>query len=266
MKRVLTLALAAGLALTMGVPASAAKKPVPPTVTTPSSRTIPWYECHDASEWVHWRNTKTGKGVGMWVTIRKPGYTQRIKGGRICGYMGSGTYNLRIRLDWKKRKKVTVNKPVYRWKTVQKIVDYEWVEAVYEQWKFTCTMTEGIPPKYGNGGYGQAWYVCAYDNGQPWVVPDEAYSGYPVDQAQSELVFYDGNNVALGLYTGAAESGSLPQVLTGSAKVEVQALYARPIYGTQEKRYIHHYRKVRVRKWVEARSFYVNRSISVTVR
>lgn len=268
MKRVLTLALTACLALTVGIPASAAKKPVPPTVTTPASRTIPWYECHDASDWVHWQNTRTGKGVSIWVTIRKPGYTQPIKGGRICGYMGSGTYNLRIRIDWEKRKKVTVRKPVYRWKTVQKPdpMNATWVPPVYEDWPFTCTLT-GYPPNMSpENNWGYASYSCAFDNGREWQDFYDTGKGlYPTDQTGCELYFPDDTNLATGYCQ--TKMTPMPPTLTGRAEdILLADGYFVPAYTTVEKRYIHHYRNVRVTKWVEARSFYVNRSIQVTVR
>lgn len=262
MKKTLVLTTAAALSLTLTGPAAAAKKPVPPTVTTPASRTIPWFECYDALEWVNWKNNKNGRGAGLSVSVRKPGYTQPIKGDRICGYMGSGTYNLRIRMNWEKRKKVTVTRPNYRWTPYQKYVGETYTPAVYEDWPFTCTMTEGSPPANPDGSYAMGWFACRFDNGQPWPVP-EVYTEFPVDQPGVRMTGYA--NEAETFASMPSLGDVIPTVLTGRREMFVRPAEFIPIYETRYKRKQVGWDKDRVWKWVEAKSFYVNRTINVTV-
>jgi len=60
--------------------------------------------------------------------------------------------------------------------------------------------------------------------------------------------------------------GEVPQTVTGTGKAQVEVGGGDPIYETVRQRYVHHYRKKRVVRWVRQPPVIANRVVQVTVR
>lgn len=145
--RSVVIAAAVG-ALAVGMAGPAQAKPKPPHVTVRPSVTIPWYGCHDTTDWARVRRYPRTRIVDKQaISVRKRGLTHPVSYYEICGYMGSGTYTVKTKLDWQVRKKEKRSEPVYRYRTVRKFTG-EYTPKVWE-WRerpITCTLyREYIP-------------------------------------------------------------------------------------------------------------------------
>lgn len=228
-----------------------AKSPPRPAVTARSSVVIPSYACQSAAKWV-----KTIYSPGSRidssevVSVRKRGYTFPVSHYRVCGYMGSGTYTVKVRVRWS----VSRWRSKWRWDGYQELVDVP----------FTCSLDRPPdPPDY------ESVYVCAYDDGREW---NDEYEYTTDPDATGFERYYWVNNLLNGCdhtglsgnydwaylwinpqdwSLGPACSQVWPQTLTG---------------GTREPEWIEYRYKKRVRQWVKKPTFTVSRVVQVTVR
>lgn len=244
----------------------------PPNVTARTSVTIPWYACQFADEWMTVSRKPGTRIDSRWVSsVRKRGYTYPISRGKVCGYMGSGTYTIRMNVKWSRRGWGVKSVPVYRYKDVQKVDHYEYVERAYEDWPFTCTLLKTTTGETGGTPYAFSSYRCALDNGKQWdaglTLPETytttlpeghqpswpTWSSYPRENYDDVVVY--------GNVTTPA-----PAAFTGTARVATAPEGNRPVYRTVKKRYVHHYRKKKVRRWIPQKSVTEVHVVQVSVR
>jgi hypothetical protein len=271
-----------------------AKNPPRPTVRIPSSFNIPWWDCEeDAWTWVDVKDGKRVRVRDYDVTIRKPGYTEPI-GDDICGYMGSGTYNFRVKVYTQERGWKWKKRAVYKTVTWQELDHYEYGDFISRMTPFQCQWFKGklaydvpasepIDPQ-GDYNWYNAYYNCTipgdpswlgfwYDTGNGSTIKYD----YTVNRAMATGIWwlqlfeqgkdrqgpgfpYQGQHVVYsdkpGLTTGEPLTGEI-RVVTGQE--------ATPIYVTKSKRKFDHWKRYRVKAWKNAGSFVVTGQVQVRV-
>lgn len=288
-------AVAAALGLTLAAPVTVAnaKESPRPTVRIPSSFNIPWWDCEeDAWTWVSVKDGKRIRVRDYDVTIRKPGYTEPI-GDDICGYMGSGTYNFRVKVYTQKRGFKWKKRAVYKKVTWQEIDHYVRGDYITQMTPFQCQWVEGeyaigipvneeIDPQ-GPYKWVSAFYTCTipgdpswwhvwYDNkydytvnragtriSWPWEL--QYLDRFPGDETDIPIFPYQAQKVTVyggdtGLATGEQITGEI-RVVTGRE--------ATPIYVTKTKRKFDHWNRYKVKAWKNSGSFVVTGRVRVNV-
>jgi hypothetical protein len=240
-----------------------------PQVTVRSSVVIPWHACVTTGKWGTAAPAPGTRVDRAWVvSVRKRGYTFPVSNHKFCGYMGSGTYVLRIKVRWSVVRWRWKRVPVYRYKDVQKFTG-EYTPTVWgdKLFPFTCRLDAPttLSTEYLGGILG-AYYDCASDDGSEidFTVTDSEVNLPNPDWDFSHLS-YDGRLI-LSPKRYNIPFGEVPTTVTGTATDRVVVGGEEPIYTTVSKRYIHHYRKKQVRRWLKRPTFTVKRVVQVIVR
>lgn len=261
-------AVAAALGLTLAAPVTVAnaKESPRPTVRIPSSFNIPWWDCEeDAWTWVSVKDGKRIRVRDYDVTIRKPGYTEPI-GDDICGYMGSGTYNFRVKVYTQKRGFKWKKRAVYKTVTWQEIDHYDYGDYVTQMRPFQCQWYKGgilydskVPDMWQ-----MAYYICNIA-GEWWEIYDDGSHPRRIDytvnrETATSITWSEPQAVVFsaepGLTTGEPITGEI-RVVTGRE--------ATPIYVTKTERKFNHWKRYKVRAWKNAGSFVVTGKVRVNV-
>lgn len=250
-------------------PPAQAKRPDPPQVTALSSVTMPSYACQSAGKWVHVTYFPGTRVDSSWVTsVRKQGFTFPVSDYKVCGYMGSGTYTVKTKVRWSVAKWGWKRVPVYRYKDVQKPTgEYTppvWADKAYP---FTCAINgPATQNSEYRGGVLAAFYNCVSDDGSDISFAEDSTVNLPSsDWTFTDLDYYSGQLI-LSPTRNNIPFSEVPATVTGTATQTVQVGGDEPIYETVSKRYVHHYRKKRVTRWVKQPALTVNRVVQVTVR
>lgn len=257
-------------ALTVGLSATPSAARTRPDVIARSNVVIPWHSCQGTGRWTQtFSNPGTRVDSASVIAVRKPGYTFPVSEYRVCGYMGSGTYSLRIKVWWSKKHWVKKRVPVYRFKDVQKEIGETSPEPIYEDWPFTCSKVDAS----SGPDWTYSWYNCPRDNGVPW--PTGVYNTPLVTKCVSTLPSelavdwpWNGNMPTQPSdyeRVWVVGDGS-PDTFTGTVTVRTGQTEPQPTYETVQKRYIHHYRTTKVQRWVRQTPFTVERNVRVDVR
>lgn len=245
-----------------------ARQPEPPLVTARASVIMPSYACQSAGKWVHVTYYPGTRVDSSFVTsVRKRGFTFPVSDYKVCGYMGSGTYTVKTKVRWSAATWGWKRVPVYRYKDVQKPTgEYTppvWADKAYP---FTCTL-DGPTTQNSEyrGGILTAYYRCASDDGSDIDLDEDSTVNLPNSDWTFTYLDSSGQLILRPTRTNIPFD-EVPVTVTGTAVNTVQVGGDEPIYKTVSKRYVHHYRKKRVSRWVKKPPLIVSRVVQVTVR
>ena len=275
----LVVAVAVSTGLTFTAPLGTAyAKPPRPTVTIPSSFNIPWWDCEeDAWTWVDVKDGKRVRVRDYDVTIRKPGYTEPI-GDEICGYMGSGTYNFRVKVYTQKRGWKWKKRAVYKTYEVQELIGYTYGGKTTQFAPFDCQFQDGIALQRPDTP--DLWGVAVYDclvAGEPnwnlWndggLSPDFDYSvnreiGTTIVWPDDPGGDYDLNGQPRVVVSSTSPGLRTGERITGQIRVTT-GIVRTPIYETKVVRKFDHWKRYKVRAWKNSGSFVVTGQVRVNV-
>ena len=261
--------LVVGLTVMVVASSPAEAKPRPPQVTGRTSVTIPPYGCQSAGKWMrplYFDGTRVDQG---WVTsVRKQGYTSPVSDAAVCGYMGSGTYTVRVKVQWSAAVRSWKRIPVYRYREVQQPTG----ETTPTQWEtrdfpMTCAL-DGPATQNSEyrGGILMAYYDCAsggdvsIDFGQQ----DCCTVTIPNSDWTFNGMYYE--QIFLASTRNDIPFGDVPQSLAGTGKADVVVGGGDPAYETGRHRSVHHQRQNRFVRWVRQPPVIADRVVQVTVR
>lgn len=204
-----------------------------------------------------------------WVTsVRKQGYTSPVSDAAVCGYMGSGTYTVRVKVQWSAAVRSWKRIPVYRYRDVQRPTG----ETTPTQWEtrdfpFTCALDGPATQNTEyRGGVTLAFYNCSASDGAPINFGQQDCC--TVTMPNSDWTFQDMyyQQLLLAPNRNNIPFSDVPQSVTGTGKGMVAIGGGDPVYETVRQQYVHHYRKKRVVRWVRQPPVIANRVVQVTVR
>lgn len=246
-----------------------AKRPEPPQVIGRSSVTMPAYGCQSAAKWmrhIHFPGTRVDEASV--TAVRKQGYTFPVSDAAVCGYMGSGTYTVTTKVWWSASTWRSKHVPVYRYREVRRptgeTTPTEWETRDYP---FTCALDGPATQNTEyRGGVIIAFYNCSSSDEAPinfgwddcctvnlpssdWTYQGRYYGQLLLAPTRNNIPFSD-----------------VPQSVTGTGKGTVAVGGGDPIYESVRERYVHHYRKKRVLRWVKQRPVIATHVVQVTVR
>lgn len=209
------------LMTSVGTSYAAPSTPKPPQIQAPKATTIAWHQCYDALEILNVKDRKDARAIGSDVSIRKVGSGKTFNGGRICGYMGSGTYIFTVRTNWEYRWTGPVESETYGPNPQLVFKD---PENSYFPTPFTCTKNGG-QRNDEETGEDFAPYACAFNAPYQrvgsvafFINIEQGAQGEGLPDGSSLSIGCDGCN-ALDVAAWVPRGSSLPETFTGTVLV-----------------------------------------------